>query len=133
MSKWLLLLCLASTPVSAGNVWGHFASKHWNGNEYNEANIGLAIEFTRDDPWSLELGIYKNSYSRPTKYVWGGYSFSDGPLRVRALAGFADRYSDTELEDGTAIPVVGVSFEYRRARATLLPGALGFSWKLMEF
>jgi len=129
----ILLAALFAAPAHAETLWLHAASKHWDGNDYNEFNPGLGIELPVSGNWSLEAGFYRNSHTRSTRYIWGGYSFHTGPMRVRPLVGMVDGYHETSLADGTALPVVAVSIEYDWMRMTVLPGALGFSGRILEW
>lgn len=127
---WCAMIMTAAIagPAQADRVWTHIASKHWNGERYNELNLGLGYQWDVTPRFALEGGAYKNSHKRPSKYLLGSYEFHRWRRwRFRAALGLADRYHGTELEDGRAVPIGGLMIEYRWGRAFNIPGVTGFS------
>lgn len=118
---------LAGCATPDGRAWMHVASKHWNGESYNEFNPGLGYQVDITPRFAVEPGMYWNSHRRPSTYVIASYRFAEyARWRFRCAAGFADRYDGRKLEDGRAIPIAGIIVQYGPGRAINLPGVTGF-------
>lgn len=126
----VLLLSAPAAGVAAAaedrdvelRLWLHGLSDHAGNKRYNEVNPGLGVEFQLTDRWSGELGQYRNSFGRPTRYALGHYEILDRRRWRSTLAvGTADNYQGKKFNDGEGVPMAGATIAYRRARLILIP------------
>lgn len=75
----------------------HGASKHTSqpqGYEFNERNLGGGVRLQLNDRWGVQVGAYKNSYRRNTKYALFQYTPIDlGNVRAGVFGGYASGYA----------------------------------------
>jgi hypothetical protein len=94
-----LVSVILSTEAKAETQYSliaHVASKHGSTRDnyrFNEVNLGLAIRAEFNGDWSVQSGIYKNSYYRTTVYAVGQYTpLHFGAARFGAFAGLGTGY-----------------------------------------
>jgi hypothetical protein len=91
----------------------HAGSQHGathDGYKFNQANPGVALKLQLADDWSVQAGVYKNSYYKTTAYVVGQYTpLHMGRVSVGAFAGLATGYSHVSTANlGRASVVAGL-------------------------
>lgn len=125
--RFVIVVALLSGCATPGTEYLHVASKHWDGESYNEWNPGIGYQVDVTPRFALEPGMYWNSHQRPSTYGMASYRFAEyAKWRFRAAVGFADRYDGHKLEDGRAIPIAGIIVQYGPGRAINIPGVTGF-------
>lgn len=128
---WVPAYAIQLPDIVPETTWVHLFSRHWDGGDYNEANVGVGLQYDLNADWAIEPGAYWNSHERPSTYLWASYRLSHGTRwEVRGAYGIVDRYNGTKLEDGTADPIVALLAEYHWGRAVNIPGVTAFDYKL---
>lgn len=116
--------------IAPDRTWVLLFSRHWDGGEYNETNIGIGLQYDLTPDWAIEPGAYWNSHKRPSRYVWLSWRFAHGARwELRAAGGIVDRYHGKKMENGEASPIAALLAEYYWGRAITLPGVTAASVK----
>jgi hypothetical protein len=109
----ITVIALLATEAKADtqySLMAHTVSKHGaTFDKMNEVNPGAAIRADFNDDWSVQAGIYKNSYFKNTVYSVGQYTpLHLGSMRLGGFAGLASGYSaHTEVKVGSLSVVAG--------------------------
>lgn len=104
---------LTAHAASQVTIVLHAGSQHGStsdGYKFNQVNPGAALKLQLTDDWSLQGGVYKNSYYKITAYAVAQYTpVHIGPVSVGAFAGLATGYSHVStLNLGRASVVAGL-------------------------
>ena len=79
--------------VVHGASWHAKDLRDYDGQPYNERNPGVALRADLATSWSVQGGIYRNSYDRDSGYVVVDWTpLPVGPLRAGLFAGVTHNY-----------------------------------------
>ena len=154
MNKWtalsiLSLACLTSNiDVHADSLIIHGLSKHFNSPDctsivkkgyqctFNEQNYGLAYRDNIKTQFYFTSGAYKNSFSRLSTYIGGGYSFNQwSGIEIGIVTGYPMAYIVPMINPYFSLPIYDkLSLQIE---APFLPGntqllALSLEYKLWD-
>jgi hypothetical protein len=131
----IVLMFILDTHAKA-DTWGvaSVTSYHFDDGNHNQKNLGVGLEQTINEDWSVMAGEYKNSMYRTSVYagvVWK-------PLRLGDFHfGFAGGAITGYLSHPVPLAVPTMSWEHQRIGANLFfaphvkdaPGVLGLQLK----
>lgn len=93
-----------------------FASNHKSDKPYEENNWGLGIEYRLTDVWSLSAVTYRNSFSRTSTCLGGGYApqqlrltIHSVQIRLSMLAALCSGYAEHLVF--IPAPVLGIEID----------------------
>lgn len=93
------------------SVVAHTVSKHSSTTDnynFNETNLGIALKLQLNHDWSIQSGVYKNSYYKTTVYTGLQYTpLHFGNVSIGGFTGLATGYNHVSQLNIGRLSVVG--------------------------
>ncbi len=143
----IVLACFVATlaraeGVSAGMLWlqtGGFSYHLPHDGKHNEVNLGLGLEYQWTPNTAIEAGVYKNSFSVQSKYLFVQYHpWEIYGVRFGGTGGLVTGYRRENLQAATLVilPSFSKQWEHVGVDGIFLPsigGRQGVFWLGFKF